>query len=117
MKTMNWSIAVCGLLIGALSVPFAAARFTDRAPTVRPPEEATEAAEVEEEVIVAEEREPETVEERLEDIEYAIERLFRIVDPHNRRDDSLLERRLRDLERSIEDLERQIRRLEAEIRR
>lgn len=117
MKTIKWSMVLCVLLIGVLSVPFAAARFTDRTPTIRLQEDASDSTPVVEEITEVEEQEPISVEERLEDIEYSLERLFNIVDPQNRRDDGLLERRLRDLERSIDELERQIRRLEAEVRR
>lgn len=65
----------------------------------------------------AEPQEPPTMEERIAEIERLVDRLYRITDPFEHRDEMRLERRVRELEDQVERMEREIRRLETQVRR
>ena len=102
----------------------------DRTPVTAPepvPEEETEAPEtdrtpmlmpetVEEERVEAPEREALTMEERVEELEYLVDRHTRMLDPYNHRDEMRLENRLRALERTMETVEQELRRLQQQLR-
>lgn len=102
-------LLAAGVLVLAWSV--AARDFADRAPRVDRDELAAAAAEAEVP------REPLTAEERLDELDELVARLYRIIDPFPHRDEMRLERRVRELEEKVERLEREVRRLELQAGR
>ncbi len=119
MKTWNVVIIVA-LLMAFMSLAQSKAGeharanpMVDRTPliTLPDPDQQRETPEPVEDV-----QEERTMEERVEELEYLVRRLERMVDPDNRRDEMRLERRLRDLERQMENVEQELRRLENRLR-
>jgi TolA-binding protein len=124
IKRIIGLVWILGLLVAWSSAEAAGRdRYADRSPVVPVAETSTEAAEPEGESIeevVETPRAPArelTLEEKVEELQDDVDRLLRMVDPDNRRDERRLENRLRELESAVDSLRNEVRRLETMVRR
>ena len=98
-------------------------RYGDRSPIVAVAETVSESAAEEGEAVEERVEAPKaptrevTLEGKVEELQADVDRLLRMVDPDNRRDDRRLENRLRELESAVDSLRNEVRRLETMVRR
>ncbi len=120
-----WQLIWTGAVVVVLSASAMAeearrgrAPLGDRTPLITAPDPDAERNEEEQPVALdPEEREELTLEERVEELEFLVDRHNRMLDPYNHRDEWRLERRLRDLEKQMEEVKQELRRIEERLRR